>query len=187
MGHNLTDRKARELDAAERSRLVSGWTVTKDGRVEQPQTPAAVRARGAHLEARCGKREDCKRRVTFDAVLWCERGMGLLPLSEVLAAYRCSLIPCRLDWRPESYPQGSPLGAVLYDPGATVTVSCACGRLKPQTFPIKSFAEFVARADPRNLAIPANRLPSSLVRGVCPWCRERQWRFGVHRTPHRSP
>lgn len=177
MGHNVSERKLRELDAVQRSRLAAGWVVEKDGRVTQPQTPAAVRSRGAVLIARCTKREDCYRRVTFDPELWCARGLGLTPLAEVLAAYRCAVLPCRLDWLPERFPAGSPVGAHLHDEAAKIVVTCPCGAMRPRTFTLRRFAELTAHAGPARLAVPAEHLPPSLIRGACSWCRERRWRF----------
>ena len=195
MGHNLTDRKARELEAAERSRLVCGWVVTKEGRVDEPQTPAGVLARGATLQARCGKRPDCGRRVTFDAALWCAAGHGSEALCEVLSAHRCGLVPCRLNWLSERYPAGRPLGTYLHDEKASVVVCCSCGELKPKRFTIRAFAKAVVTGEgPAALAWPvqpvregAVTLPVRLVRGVCPWCREKRWRILLFPTPHRTP
>ena len=185
MGNNLTDRRVRELAGAERGRLISGWLLPSDGRVEEPQTPAALLARGATLQARCGKRPDGGRRVTFDAAAGCDAGHGLTDLKEVLPAYRCGLIPCRLDWLSERYPSGRPLGTYLRDAKASVVVTCESGELRPKHHPVRTFAEAVVAGEgPAALAWPVEParegpviLPTRLIRGACPWCKERRWRI----------
>ena len=193
MGHNVSERRARELELAERSRAQSGWVVQKDGTVDLPQTPAGVLARGSKLTGRCGRRPDCGRRVTFDAAMWCRSGHALTRLEDVLDSYRCGLLPCRLDWAPEIYPGGPPLGAHLSDAGAHVTVACDCGGFRPLGFSVRRFAELVAQASgPTALIIPPVppipregplRYPPRLIRGACPACGERRWRILVAPTP----
>ena len=195
MGHNISDRRAREMELAERSRAVAGWVLRPDGKVEQPQTPAALAARRAVLLGRCGKRPDCGRRVTFDAALWCARGHATTPLKDLLETYRCGLIPCRLDWAPERYPSGLPLGAWLAIPEAQVVVACSCQGFKPQRLPVQTFARRVVESlGPAALAIPAAparppepvALSPSLIRGPCPCCRESRWRIRLHPPAHRT-
>ena len=175
MSHNYSDRKLHALDAAELSRLVSRWIFGKDSRVEEPQTPAGVLARGATLQARCGKRSDCGRRVTFDAAQWCDAGHALTALSDVLLAYACGLVPCRLQWLPERYPAGRPFGTYLRDGKASVVVRCECREFKPKEYPLLTFVKaMLAGAGPGALAWPLEPvrlgegpviLPARMVRG----------------------
>lgn len=195
MGHNTSERKLRHLEAEQASRRSRGWVLTKDGRVEEPRTAAGVLARGATLQGRCGKRPDCGRRVTFDAAHWCAAGHGLTDLSDILPTYRCGLVPCRLDWLPERYPAGRPLGTYLHDEAASVVIGCECGEFKPKRYTLRAFAEAVLTGEgSKAWSWPLEpvregpvRLPARMVRGVCPWCRERRWRILLFKTPPNVP
>lgn len=196
MGHNLTERRARELAPAERRRAAAGWVLLPNGKVETPQTPAAVAARGSIIHGRCGRRPDCGRRVTFDPALWCAHGHATTALSQLLDSYRCGLVPCRLDWAPETYRSGMPLGAYLSMGGAQVVVTCHCRGFKPQRLPVQVFARQVIKAvGVAALAIPAPpacppapvQLSAELIRGTCPACKERRWRILLYREKVSTP
>ncbi len=191
MGHNTSERRERELEAEARRHASAGWLLQADGKVEEPQTPAGVLARGSVLTGRCGKRPDCGRRVRFDARAWCASGHGVTPLADILDSYRCGLVPCRLDWAPETYPSGLPLGAYLSDPAANVIVSCGCGGLKPRRYPVRAFARLVVQGGgSAALALPAPparppapvALSPGLIRGACPACGDRRWRITLFRS-----
>lgn len=66
VGHNLSDRKLRSMEAQADSRSRRGWAKLHD-RWEAVQTPSGVLARGSELKAFCRKRDDCFRKATFDA------------------------------------------------------------------------------------------------------------------------
>ena len=183
VGHNLSERRAGELREENRRRDSAGWVIEKDGLVTEPQTPAALAARGALLRGFCRGREDCFRKVTFNAPMWCARGFGFVPLSDAKAAYRCAIVSCGLNWQAESYPHGLPLGSYLGNPHASIAVSCPCGAGALKTFTVRRFVQLIGRAGTGSPALAAACLPSSLIRGPCSWCRERRWSITLHVAP----
>ena len=125
---------------------------------------------------------------------WCAAGHGLTDLREVLAAYRCGLVPCRLNWLAERHPAGRPLGTYLHDEKASVVVSCECGELKPKRYAVRAFAKAVVAGEgTAALAWPLQpvregpvTLPWRMIRGVCPACRERRWRILLFKSSLRT-
>ena len=83
VGHNLSDRKLRSMEARADSEARKGW-IERNGRWEAVRTPAGVLARGGELKAACRKREDCFRKASFDARWWVDHGLGTIPLDEAL-------------------------------------------------------------------------------------------------------
>ena len=175
MGHNLSDRKLRSMEARADSEARKGW-IERNGRWEAVRTPAGVLARGGELKAACRKREDCFRKASFDARWWVDHGLGTIPLDEALASYRCGLVRCQLCWELERYPRGTPLGHYLGEPGARVHVVCGVCRTGGRDFTIKRFIEQIERAATGTGGMPADQLSGALIRGACTGCGVRHWR-----------
>ena len=174
MGHNLSDRKLRSMEAQADSDARKGWRELH-GRWEAVQTPAGVLARGGELKAFCRKREDCFRKATFDARWWVDHGLGTIPLEEALSTYRCGLVRCRMGWEMERYPRGTPLGRYLGEPGARVRVVCGICKTEGREFKVKRFIELIERAGTGSAGTPADQLSGALIRGACPGCGVRHW------------
>ncbi len=129
VGHNLTDRKLRELSARAASDGLKGWNRTRDGKLEPVQTVAGCIARGVLVTGRCTKHAGCDRRVQVDLAFWADHGFALMLWNDLVQQFSCGRLGgCGLDFRAYN-PEGTPLVAMAEAPDTLVTFYCQAGRV----------------------------------------------------------
>ena len=181
MGHNVSDRKSRDLataDAAARREL-AGWRREADGRPVELNTVEGAHARGAVVLGRCATAE-CRRRVEPDLADWIRHGFGSLPLPTLEAAFRCGRVGCRLTFQGLTYPAGYPVQCVVgTDSRLEVRCrECSAGR----DFTAQKLIARLEAAGTGDGNSGINDL-GRRIRGRCPACRYPGWIVTLRRSP----
>ena len=178
MGHNISDRKMRELRAE--AHATSGWRPFRDGSWERIDTPAGVVARRGLVLGTC-RSAGCWRKVTLDASAWVRMGLGDARLAEVKLAYRCGAPLCGLVFTDERFPGGLPLMGWANEKAMRVAVECRrCGFGRFRS--VGAFVRAAVAAGTGAWGMTREELGPHCIRGACP-CGARDWWVWLETAP----